>query len=374
MNSFRDAVSDHDVQLPARSLRQMVAVVRTLDRLSHDPVYRQTVYGQVPQVARFDPGHEAVMMCYDFHLTGDQARLIEVNTNAGGSLLAYLACFPTENEQRTNLPSKLRHRLLKMFSDDFSSYTSGKKAGPEHMVIMDEAPEEQHLYPEMRAFADMLNHSGIPTEIVDPKQLHVSHDGVWLKDRRIDMIYNRHCDFYLESSPLAHIRQAYLSRSVCLSPNPHLYGLLADKRRMILWSNPLERNRWEIAEREKALLDEIVPKAYLLADLNAETIWSERKGYAFKPVDSFGSKGVLLGDKMSRTRFEQLPPEMTLVQELMAPSLTPVDQDKPMKTDLRLYAYRDRILGLTARLYHGQVTNLRTPGGGFARVRTYRSC
>ena len=40
-----------------------------------------------------------------------------------------------------------------------------------------------------------------------------------------------------------------------------------------------------------------------------------------------------------------------------------------MKTDLRLYAYRNRVLGVTARLYHGQVTNLRTPGGGFARVR-----
>jgi hypothetical protein len=40
-----------------------------------------------------------------------------------------------------------------------------------------------------------------------------------------------------------------------------------------------------------------------------------------------------------------------------------------MKTDLRLYAYRNRVLGVTARLYRGQVTNLRTPGGGFARVK-----
>ena len=30
---------------------------------------------------------------------------------------------------------------------------------------------------------------------------------------------------------------------------------------------------------------------------------------------------------------------------------------------------RDRILGVAARLYQGQVTNLRTPGGGFAPVR-----
>jgi hypothetical protein len=27
------------------------------------------------------------------------------------------------------------------------------------------------------------------------------------------------------------------------------------------------------------------------------------------------------------------------------------------------------VLGVTARLYRGQVTNMRTPGGGFARVK-----
>jgi hypothetical protein len=49
--------------------------------------------------------------------------------------------------------------------------------------------------------------------------------------------------------------------------------------------------------------------------------------------------------------------------------MTMVPGDDPMKTDLRLFAYRDQLLGVTARLYRGQVTNLRTPGGGFAAVK-----
>jgi len=57
------------------------------------------------------------------------------------------------------------------------------------------------------------------------------------------------------------------------------------------------------------------------------------------------------------------------VQRLVPPSTTEVPGYGPMKTDLRLYAYRDRVLGVTARLYRGQVTNLRTEGGGFAAVR-----
>lgn len=38
------------------------------------------------------------------------------------------------------------------------------------------------------------------------------------------------------------------------------------------------------------------------------------------------------------------------------------------KADLRLLAWRNRALGVAARLYQGQVTNLNTEGGGFAAV------
>ena len=75
-----------------------------------------------------------------------------------------------------------------------------------------------------------------------------------------------------------------------------------------------------------------------------------------------------MGEKISRKRFDELPPSQTLVQELVPPSMTDVPGFGPMKTDFRLFAYRDIPLGITARLYRGQVTNLRTPGGGFARV------
>ena len=39
------------------------------------------------------------------------------------------------------------------------------------------------------------------------------------------------------------------------------------------------------------------------------------------------------------------------------------------KFDLRFYVYRDALQLMVARVYQGQVTNLRTPGGGFAAVR-----
>lgn len=39
-----------------------------------------------------------------------------------------------------------------------------------------------------------------------------------------------------------------------------------------------------------------------------------------------------------------------------------------LKYDIRNYVYDGRVQSMAARLYSGQTTNFRTPGGGFAPV------
>jgi hypothetical protein len=39
-----------------------------------------------------------------------------------------------------------------------------------------------------------------------------------------------------------------------------------------------------------------------------------------------------------------------------------------LKIDVRLYTYDGDVLLTAARIYRGQATNFRTPGGGFAPV------
>lgn len=369
MANLQENLSAAVVELPAVALRRMCKLVRLLDRLSCHPGYRCLVYQSLPDVARFDPGHSAVMMCYDFHLVGDMPRLIEVNTNAGGSLLAYLSHNQSLPIRPESLSPKLKARLLSTFAAEIRQFSRGSKPRPERIVIVDEAPTQQYLYPEMLAFADLFKEWGIPSQVAAPEELQAGEDGVWLNGQPVDLVYNRHCDFYLESDAMAGLRRAYLADKVCLTPNPHMYGLLADKRRLTLWADPIKRAPFLASERDAELLDATLPTASLLSDLDLQSTWSDRKQLVFKPVDSFGSRGVLLGGKISRKRFEELPPATTLVQELVPPSVTEVPNFEAMKTDLRLYAYRDQILGVTARLYRGQVTNLRTLGGGFARVR-----
>lgn len=369
MPDFHEAISSLTAELPRTELAHMIRTVRALDRLSRSKAYRRFIASALPETARFNPGHDSVMMGYDFHLTTEGIKLIEVNTNAGGGLLSFLAHVPHSILAHLDLPHRLETQLLRSFADENGSFRGTGPAQPGHIAIIDEFPEEQFLYPEMKAFAELFRNWGSEVVIADPSELEAGPQGVNHNSRPIDLIYNRHCDFYLEGEAMSGIRAAYLAGAVCLTPNPFTYGLLADKRRMVLWSDADLLNRLGPDEKECQLLRTVVPESHLLCDMERDSLWKDRKRWVFKPVSRFGSRGVLLGRKISRRRFDELSAEETLVQRLAEPSVTGANTDMPMKTDFRLYAYRHNILGVAARLYQGQVTNMRTAGGGFAPVR-----
>ncbi|MBF0370370.1 MAG: hypothetical protein HQL52_13030 [Magnetococcales bacterium] len=364
------------VLLPRHQLGAMVRCVRHIFHVQGLKSYRQLVDASLPEVARFDPGHDAVMMGYDFHLTDDGPRLIEVNTNAGGGLFAYRAHFPGFpagphfSAHHFQAQSRHQRRMLSSFEEEMNLFSQGREPLPRMVAIMDDAPEKQFLYGEMEALKGLFWHDGVRSVVVDPSRLKMGAEGVWHRDNRVDMVYNRHCDFYLETPELAGLREAYLARKVCLSPNPRAYGLLGDKRRLIIWSDAGQLKSLGVADKVIAELTEVVPESRLLADFEPDQLWAERRQWVLKPVTSHGSRGVLLGGKMTRKRYKTLPPEETLVQRLVPPSLTPCPESgREMKTDLRLYVYRNQVLGVAARLYQGQVTNFREPGNGFAPVR-----
>lgn len=358
-------ISPYPVDLSRRDLRRMIRVVRLLYKLSENAGYRNHLEGLLPASARFDPGHDAVMMGYDFHLSETGPKLIEVNTNAGGMWYASLSHDPMAAE----FSARLSANLLKTFCEDYGRFRKNAAARPERIVILDENPVGQPLYSEMRIFALMFEKAGIETVIAPPEAVEAQEGGLALGGKPVEMVYNRHCDFYLNSSSLDHIREAYLKRQVCLSPNPRAYGLLADKRRMTLWCRPALMRSFGVSDAELSILAETIPETLLLRELSAEEAWRTRKQWVFKPDTGYGSRGVYVGEKLTRHKLGELDPENTLIQRRIPPSMTQGEPRQAFKTDYRLFAYRDRILGLAARIYQGQVTNLRTENGGFAKVR-----
>ena len=364
------------IPLTYRDIRTMVRLVRALYRLQRLPAYQRLLEEELPPVARFDPGHDSVMMGYDFHITPDGPQLIEVNTNAGGGLLAYRAYYPPPAPGAFDFSNRYQTELLQSFAQEMLLFSGGRVQRPLRVAILDNEPEKQYLYEEMKLLCALLWEAwGIEAFVVGPEALYMGANGVFFQTgtearSRVDLIYNRHCDFYLETPALAGLRAAYLAGNVCLTPNPRSYALLSDKRRMILWSDPHALRSLRVNSQDAAIIAACVPTCHLLAHQDPEQVWANRKQWVFKPVTAHGSRGVLLGGNISRNRFSKLDANTTLMQRFMAPpKIFHPESQQEMKVDLRLFVYQKKVLGLTSRLYHGQITNFRHPGSGYVPVR-----
>ena len=317
-------------------------------------------------------------MGYDFHLTPAGPVLIEVNTNAGGALLnglhtaslcdpAELACLCADL-----LPvDVIRRRIVDTFMAEFEA-VRGPGARPARIAIADHRPREQFLHPEFELFARLFADAGIASEICDTAELVRTRDGLALRGAPIDLVYLRDTDFALAEPRSAALRAAYLAREVVVTPAPREHHLLANKRRLALFSSPDALASLGVADDDARFLSEVVPETHALAELGAERAWRERRDWVFKPCAAFGGRSVYRGDKISRRKFDRIAgdPEF-LAQRRVEPGLLDVetrDGRSEMKFDVRAYAYRGEVLLLGARVYQGQVTNLRSAGGGFSAI------
>ena len=78
---------------------------------------------------------------------------------------------------------------------------------------------------------------------------------------------------------------------------------------------------------------------------------------------------LLFRGSLTKTVWAEIARGGYVAQDFAAPGERIVKLDgsaETRKTDVRLYVYDGQILLIAARLYQGQTTNFRTPGGGFA--------
>ncbi len=364
MDNQQNGISPYTVNLSICALKQMIHIVHDLQNLSENSRY-PLLLPKLPETACIDSGYYSVLMGYDFHIdTTHQVRLIEVNNNAGGLWFAAQSCQPGAKQ----FPKKLISKLLNIFLQEYQLFSKDKNARPKLIAIIDQLPEKQFLYPEMRIFAKLFEQAGIKTVIIDPSQIIAKGTKVYYQNQAIDLIYNRHCDFYFNTAEMQHIAQAWQQQSVCITPNPRVYALLADKQRMVDWSKPGFLDHL-LAPNIAARLQLAIPDTQLLQSLDQDIVWTIRKQKVFKPTTSYASRGVYVGDKLTKNKFNSFDPQKTLVQQRIKPTMTLSPGGAKFKTDFRLFVYRHTILNVCARLYQGQVTNLRTTNGGFSQIK-----
>ena len=379
--SYRDIVatrphlfSDTRVFVAQTHLDFMAALIGIVERIVALPAWRERVLSYAPPIARHDPGNVGVFLGYDFHLDADGPRLIEINTNAGGGLLnarlldAQLACCP-EAEGRSADRHHVEERFIAMFSDEWRLVRGD--APLRCVAIVDEAPMTQYLAPEFVLFRQLFEAYGLNALIVAPEDLVFDGKTLRYEGRAVDLVYNRLTDFSLAGEQCAALRAAYLANAAVVTPHPRAHALYADKRNLCLLSDADWLQSVGLADDERRLLLNGVPETLEVTPANADTFWTTRKQWFFKPVAGFGSRGAYRGSKLTKRVFEDIAQGGFIAQAMVAPSERGVRIDgveHRLKLDLRNFAYRDTVQLVSARLYQGQATNFRTRGGGFAAV------
>jgi len=358
-------------------LQKMEQLIRSVESVADNGAYRDAALATAPAPTRQDFGPRGVFFGYDFHLGADGPQLIEINTNAGGVLLSlYLASAQqaccdeviTFFGGRTNF-ADAEYELIAMFKEEWKSQFPDETLHT--IAIVDREPSAQFLYPEFLLFQSLFERHGIEVIIADPIDFTIKENRLKSGGENIDLVYNRLTDFYLEMPESACLLEAYRKGIAVFTPSPYLYALYADKRNLPLLSDAHRLKELGVDDEAITALSHSLPATVTVTKENAAQLWTNRKQLFFKPATGYGSRGAYRGAKLTQRVWGNIVHADYIAQAMVPPSERQliIDGEKQsLKLDIRCVTYKGKIQQLSARLYQGQTTNLRTAGGGLATV------
>lgn len=362
--------ADVPVYISVMQLQQMKDVIAAVERVVNNSEWRVAssewqLQNRKPQSTNVCA--KGVFYGYDFHLNSKGVHLIEINTNAGG---AFLNALLLDCQSEASLPGKpaseadLEEVFIDMFRREWQLERGDQPLTC--VAIVDEAPEAQYLYPEFLLAQALFERAGIRALIVDPAEFTVRDQGLYAGELQVDLIYNRLTDFSLQQHPV--LLNAWQGSCVVLTPNPAHYERYADKRNLARLTDADALHAMGATDGDIATLQSGIPHTFIVEAELENRLWDERKNLFFKPYRGYGSRGAYRGDKLTRRVFGEILKSGYVAQKLAPPGERRVG-DILLKYDVRCYVYDGKIQLVAARLYQGQTTNFRTPGGGFASVR-----
>jgi hypothetical protein len=357
----------------AAQVEQMHAVIAAVEHVVALPAWRDAALQQVPETVRHAPRAKGVFFGYDFHLNADGAHLIEINSNAGGAFLNELL-LQSQHEMAMPGVAAAADNLEQVFLDMFrNEWRLERDDAPlQTIAIVDEHPQQQYLYPEFLLAQRMFERAGITALIVDPAELEVRSDGLYCRERKVDLIYNRLTDFFLQQH--AALSSACQNNDLAvITPHPCAYALYADKYNLTVLTSVDSLRAMSAADADIAVLQAGIPQTRRVLAEEYEQWWQQRKQWFFKPASGFGSRGTYRGANVTHRVFTEITQGGYVAQRMASPGERAVSgegaEPVALKSDVRCYVYDGQVQLIAARLYQGQTTNFRTVDGGFAQVR-----
>lgn len=367
--------ADEIVYVSKTEIEQIGMVVSAIERMRGNQHYSQTIKARSGGLSRINPGTLGLFNSYDFHLTDQGPMLVEINTNAGGAFLNAPAaishrdcCGLRRSTFGDGTTNDFENRVAHMLAHEWKR--AGRTTQLRTIAIVDDDPKQQFLHPEFLLAQAMFNRLGYTAIIAAPEELSMRDGKLFHDSTVIDLVYNRLTDFALTAPTNTALHQAAISDAAVITPHPHHHAMLADKRSLLLLSDPTFWKDAGVPAQDHLAHKHILP-TQLVTQENASSLWQNRKNLYFKPISGHAGKGVYRGAKITKSVWERVISGGYIAQKLAKPSLRKVTskgKEVLLKTDIRAYTYGDEIIMFAARLYQGQTTNMRTPGGGFAHV------
>ncbi len=358
--------SQAELAVAPAALQAMAELVLAIESVIALPAYQQRVLAWAPAGAQKPQAARGVFFGYDFHLAENGPQLIEINTNAGGGMLN--TCL-LRAHGKSIAAEAIEAEFVEMFRAEWRLMRGDKAL--KRIAIVDANPAEQFLAPEFELFRRLFEANGIAAIVADPSELtregnHLLHQG-----EVIDLVYNRLTDFSLDATVNAKFRAIFDIDGVVVTPHPRAHALYADKRNLMLLSDEAALIEMGVPAATRQALLAGIPHTVAVSAEEGERFWAERKRWFFKPAAGFGSRATYRGDKLTKRVFEEILQGGYIAQKIVPPSEHAVvveAEAQMMKVDIRAFVYQGAVQMFVARLYQGQTTNFRTPGGGFAPV------
>lgn len=366
--------ADVPVFITSKHASEMQRVIDAVEGVVRLPAFLEQVLARAPSIARRPPSNLGVFFGFDFHITPDGPKLIEINTNAGGALLnvelqreQQACCPPVLASMHSASTADARERgITEMFSMEWKSARGDLPLGT--VAIVDDSPHEQFLFPEFLLFKRLFEARGVRALIADAHELSVDSGALMHEGQRIDLVYNRCTDFYFADSRHAALAEAYANDLAVITPHPHAHAVYSAKDNLVWLSDAAILRSMNAAPGDIDVLARCVPQTLRVAP-PADRWWDDRRQWFFKPLSGFGGRGVYRGDKITRRVFGDVMRGDYIAQQFAPPSeRRRRDAADFFKLDVRNYVYDGKTQLMAARLYQGQTTNFRTAGGGFAPV------
>ncbi|MDQ6995504.1 MAG: hypothetical protein Q9M18_07910 [Mariprofundaceae bacterium] len=276
----------------------------------------------------------------DFHITPEGPKLIEINSNAGGLVTSALWAHRDKPEEA----EKTLALFVNSFSTEFQQKMNKKAL---NMAIVDEDPYAQFTIYDLLLTQELMRFYDIACDIVDSNSVVGTYD----------IIYNRTCDFLLNSEKSVHLNRAHDKNHNIVVPNPYMFTRVSDKRSLVTIYNFIRENSEIFPAMNKTLLECMHIKDFVDSGL-------KRSGWFFKPGMAYGGTGVYRGRKISMIKFQEIIQQEFIAQRAATPPTT-THLSEDFKYDVRVFVWRDTIIDLSIRAYQGRITNFRTLNGGY---------